>query len=98
MAQVEAVSQPLGISWLALGVNPFTPVERIGWIPKSRYQIMAAYLPPRGALAHYMMKMSCTIQASPPSLAHSSRPWTPSSAAKYARPPRAVRLAPAKQL
>jgi glutamate--cysteine ligase len=62
MGQVDAVSQPLGISWLAVGVNPFTPVERIGWIPKSRYRIMSRRLGKRGRLAHYMMKATAGIQ------------------------------------
>ena len=59
---VNRVSQPLGIGWLALGLNPFTPVERIGWIPKSRYRIMSSRLGKRGRLAHYMMKATAGIQ------------------------------------
>jgi glutamate--cysteine ligase len=62
MCQVDAVSAPLGISWLALGVNPFTPVERIGWIPKSRYRIMSRRLARRGRLGHHMMKATAGIQ------------------------------------
>jgi glutamate--cysteine ligase len=62
MRQVDAVSAPLGISWLAMGVNPFTPVESIGWIPKSRYGIMSRRLGRRGKLAHYMMKATAGIQ------------------------------------
>ena len=62
MCQVDAVSAPLGISWLAVGVNPFTPVESIGWIPKSRYRIMSRRLARRGSLAHHMMKATAGIQ------------------------------------
>ena len=62
MCQVDAVSAPLGISWLAMGVNPFTPVERIGWIPKSRYGIMSRRLARRGSLGHHMMKATAGIQ------------------------------------
>ena len=31
-------------------------------MPKARYEIMREYLPTRGDLAHWMMKMTCTIQ------------------------------------
>jgi glutamate--cysteine ligase len=62
LGQAEKAAAPLGISWLALGVNPFTPVERIGWIPKSRYKIMSRRLGRRGRLAHYMMKATAGIQ------------------------------------
>ncbi len=62
MSQVDAVSAPLGISWLAIGLNPFTPVERIGWIPKDRYGIMSRRLGRSGRLGHYMMKATAGIQ------------------------------------
>lgn len=45
------------------GMNPFDDLEALGWVPKSRYDIMRAYLPTRGDLAHWMMKTTCTIQA-----------------------------------
>lgn len=47
-------------SW---GMNPFFEPEDIPWMPKSRYGIMRDYLPTRGDLAHWMMKLTCTIQA-----------------------------------
>lgn len=45
------------------GMNPTHGLEDIPWMPKSRYAIMRRYLPTRGAMAHWMMKTSCTIQA-----------------------------------
>jgi glutamate--cysteine ligase len=60
--EVDDVSNSLGISWLAIGLNPFTPVERIGWIPKARYRIMSRRLGKRGKLAHHMMKGTAGFQ------------------------------------
>jgi glutamate--cysteine ligase len=62
MADAEEVAAPLGIRWAAIGLNPFTPVERIGWIPKARYKVMARRLALRGRLAHHMMKATAGIQ------------------------------------
>lgn len=45
------------------GMNPFDTIEDIDFIPKSRYDIMKKYLPTRGDRAHWMMKLTCTIQA-----------------------------------
>jgi glutamate--cysteine ligase len=62
MADAEEAAAPFGIRWAAIGLNPFTPVERIGWIPKARYQVMARRLGLRGRLAHHMMKATAGIQ------------------------------------
>jgi glutamate--cysteine ligase len=61
--ELHDVSDSLGISWLAIGLSPFTPVERIGWIPKARYRIMSQRLGKRGTLAHHMMKGTAGFQA-----------------------------------
>lgn len=45
------------------GINPYDDVADIDWVPKSRYAIMRKYLPTRGDLAHWMMALTCTIQA-----------------------------------
>jgi glutamate--cysteine ligase len=47
-------------SW---GLNPFFAPDQIPWMPKARYGIMREYLPEKGSLAHWMMKLTCTIQA-----------------------------------
>lgn len=45
------------------GMNPFDTIDAIDFVPKSRYDIMKKYLPTRGDRAHWMMKLTCTIQA-----------------------------------
>jgi glutamate--cysteine ligase len=62
VATVEDVSRPHGITWLGTGIQPITPLDEIGFIPKKRYAIMRDYLPRRGSLAHVMMKQTCGIQ------------------------------------
>jgi len=62
IAAVEEVSRPHGIAWLGIGLQPFTPLDEIGFIPKKRYAIMRDYLPKRGSRAHVMMKQTCGIQ------------------------------------
>jgi len=59
---VEEISRPHGIAWLGIGVQPFTPLDEIGFIPKKRYAVMREYLPRRGSRAHVMMKQTCGIQ------------------------------------
>ncbi len=60
--ELRDISDSLGISWLAIGLNPFTPIERIRWIPKARYRIMSRRLEKRGTLAHHMMKGTAGFQ------------------------------------
>src|ERR1041384_5773264 len=62
LAAVEEVSRPFGVAWLGIGLQPFTPLDEIAFIPKKRYAIMRDYLPKRGARAHVMMKQTCGIQ------------------------------------
>ena len=59
----KRISEPMGIVWLGLGLNPFHPVSRVPVMPKSRYQIMREYLPTRGDLALDMMFTTATVQA-----------------------------------
>ncbi len=60
-AQLEAVTKNVApVCW---GLNPWDDLDDVPWMPKSRYAIMKSYLPTRGKLAHWMMKMTCTIQA-----------------------------------
>lgn len=58
----KAVSDPLGITWLPLGLQPVTPIEQIEWVPKGRYKIMGPFLGSRGRLAHHMMKGTAGVQ------------------------------------
>ncbi len=51
-----------GIAWLSVGSHPFSSVEKIAWVPKARYALMADYFRTRGRLAHEMMKATATDQ------------------------------------
>ncbi len=62
VSEIEDVSHPLGIAWLGLGLQPFTPLDEIGFIPKARYAIMRDYLPRRGTRGLIMMKQTACMQ------------------------------------
>lgn len=51
-----------GITWLSVGLHPFSPLGEIPWVPKRRYELMAVYFKSRGPLAHEMMKRTATNQ------------------------------------
>jgi len=61
-AELKEAGGP-GLGMTCLGLNPYDDIQDIGWVPKSRYKIMRDYLPTRGDLSHWMMKLTCTIQA-----------------------------------
>ncbi|MCA9563916.1 MAG: hypothetical protein KC561_10530 [Myxococcales bacterium] len=63
LSHVQTVSQRLGIRWVSAGCHPTAALDEIGWVPKSRYELMAPYLATKGSLAHNMMRGTCTIQA-----------------------------------
>ena len=50
------------IAWLAYGIQPFSALDEISWVPKKRYQVLAEYLKTRGRLSHHMMKRTATNQ------------------------------------
>lgn len=62
LKETASVSEPLGLTWTPMGLQPLTPVEEIEWVPKGRYGIMAPYLGARGDLAHHMMKGTAGVQ------------------------------------
>jgi glutamate--cysteine ligase len=64
LALVKRVSQPFGISWLALGAQPLHETTELPRMPKKRYEIMREYLPTRGSLALDMMHATASVQAS----------------------------------
>ena len=51
-----------GIAFLACGIQPFSSLRQIEWVPKKRYEIMARYLIKKGKHAHDMMKRTATNQ------------------------------------
>jgi glutamate--cysteine ligase len=57
------VSEPLGVIFLGLGMQPVSRVEQIEWVPKKRYRIMWPYMPKVGKLGQRMMKQTATVQA-----------------------------------
>lgn len=61
--ELRSVSQGRGIAWLELGMQPFSTLERISWVPKARYHLMRDLLSRKGKLAHRMMKQTATLQA-----------------------------------
>lgn len=61
--ELDAVSKPLGVTWLAIGHHPFATREQIHWMPKGRYAVMRDYLPQKGSMALDMMLRTCTVQA-----------------------------------
>lgn len=61
---IDQIKQVAGdrLAFVSWGLNPFDDLDAVPWMPKSRYKIMRDYLPTRGDLAHWMMKMTCTVQ------------------------------------
>ncbi len=51
-----------GLAFLGLGVQPFTPIDQIDWVPKARYGIMGPYMKRTGDLGQAMMKQSAGLQ------------------------------------
>jgi glutamate--cysteine ligase len=62
LAEVHAVTEPLGIDFLSLGMQPKWPRAALPVMPKQRYAIMAAYMPKVGTLGLDMMFRTATVQ------------------------------------
>jgi glutamate--cysteine ligase len=62
LGSLRRLTREWPLCWVACGYHPFATVEAIGWVPKSRYDVMRAYLAGRGELAHAMMKATCSVQ------------------------------------
>jgi glutamate--cysteine ligase len=62
VAGIIAEAEPLGLRFLGLGVQPFTPLEKIDWLPKARYRIMGPYMERTGDLGQSMMKQTAGLQ------------------------------------
>ena len=61
-ARILAEAEPLGLRFLGMGVQPFTPLEKINWLPKARYAIMGPYMARTGDMGQRMMKQSAGLQ------------------------------------
>jgi glutamate--cysteine ligase len=63
LAQLRECASPLGVGFLGLGASPKWTLQQTPVMPKSRYEIMARYMPKVGSLGLDMMYRTCTIQA-----------------------------------
>jgi glutamate--cysteine ligase len=63
LVQVRECAEPLGIGFLGLGASPKWTRAETPAMPKSRYDIMARYMPKVGSHGLDMMFRTCTIQA-----------------------------------
>jgi glutamate--cysteine ligase len=62
LAQLREIARPLGIGFLGLGMSPKWTREQTPRMPKSRYNIMTAYMPKVGRYGLDMMYRTCTVQ------------------------------------
>lgn len=62
LAQLREIAEPLGIRFLGLGGSPKWTLPETPRMPKSRYDIMTAYMPKVGTQGLDMMYRTCTIQ------------------------------------
>jgi len=62
LAQVRQVADPLGIGFLGIGMSPKWRLSETPVMPKSRYRIMADYMPKVGRNGLDMMFRTCTVQ------------------------------------
>ncbi|MEP1209118.1 MAG: glutamate--cysteine ligase [Rhizobiaceae bacterium] len=62
LAQLREVAEPLGLGFLGLGGSPKWSFAETPQMPKSRYDIMRAYMPKVGSQGLDMMHRTCTIQ------------------------------------
>ena len=61
--ELSEVGRDLGIVFLGLGMQPFSRLDDIEWVPKPRYAIMREYMLRVGSMGHRMMKQTATVQA-----------------------------------
>jgi len=62
LRDLAAPAAARGLRFLGVGFRPFGTLDDVPWMPKGRYRVMRDYLPPRGRLAHEMMKRTATVQ------------------------------------
>ena len=62
LAQVRQIGDPLGIGFLGIGMSPKWRLHETPVMPKSRYKIMADYMPKVGRHGLDMMFRTCTVQ------------------------------------
>ena len=60
--QIVAAGSETGLAFLGLGTQPFTPLDKIAWLPKPRYGIMGPYMLKTGDMGQRMMKQTAGTQ------------------------------------
>jgi glutamate--cysteine ligase len=63
LRQTHEIGAPLGIGFLALGMSPKWTLAQTPAMPKSRYEIMARYMPKVGMRGLDMMFRTATVQS-----------------------------------
>ena len=63
LAACRIVAEPLGVGFLTLGMSPKWSLAETPVMPKSRYEIMARYMPKVGTRGLDMMFRTATVQA-----------------------------------
>jgi len=65
ISQLQEVVHPMGIGLMYMGYHPNASLEDAQLIPKARYRVMWDYFGKYGGeLAHHMMKLTTSVQAS----------------------------------
>ncbi|PLX76952.1 MAG: gamma-glutamylcysteine synthetase [Desulfuromonas sp.] len=59
---ISGKAREIGLAFLGLGLQPFSPLDQIEWLPKERYRIMGPYMKRLGGYGREMMTMSAGIQ------------------------------------
>jgi len=62
VTEIVGAAAPMGLSFLGLGVHPFSLLDKISWVPKDRYAIMAPYMLKQGDMGQRMMKQTASLQ------------------------------------
>ena len=62
IAEIVDEAGQIGLCFLGLGVQPFTQVNEIDWLPKERYSVMGPYMLKKGDMGQIMMKQSAGLQ------------------------------------
>ena len=60
---LKQASEPFGILWLGLGIQPLAKVDEIPRMPRVRHDIMRDYMAGAGELGLWMMHATGTVQA-----------------------------------
>lgn len=62
LSQISTKAEQLGLAFLGLGLQPFTPLSKIEWLPKDRYKVMTPYMLQTGDRGQEMMALSAGVQ------------------------------------